>query len=118
MISFLNLKSLWSYGFPAISRYSSILRSYLTYSLFILQIHREIHSQIPSHLDAIGFDFSILVARWFIPLFADVLNIIFINYSPFRFRFSFDVGVIFSVLVRLVYFELLLLFYVYTNKRY
>ena len=31
MISFLDLKSLWGYGFPAISIYSFILRSFLEY---------------------------------------------------------------------------------------
>lgn len=118
MISFLNLKSLWGYGFPAISRYSAILRSYLTYYRLISWIHRQIHSQVPSHLDEIGFDFSILVARWFISLFADVMFMLSIDYSPYHFRFSFSVGVIFSVLVHLAYFELLLLSYAYTNKKY
>ena len=36
MISFLNLKYLWGYGFPAISIYSFILRSFLEYHLITL----------------------------------------------------------------------------------
>lgn len=33
MISFLNLKSLWGYGFPAISRYARYLRYYLEFQI-------------------------------------------------------------------------------------
>ncbi|KAK8802265.1 hypothetical protein WA588_005237, partial [Blastocystis sp. NMH] len=63
MIYRLHLIRLWGYGFPDLSLYTFILNQYLL--LYC--------PSIPTYLESIGFDLSIVVARWFIPLFADIV---------------------------------------------
>ncbi|KAK8825432.1 hypothetical protein WA538_003128 [Blastocystis sp. DL] len=63
LIDRLQLVRLWGYGFPDIPLYAFVLRRYLSISL----------PDVLAHFDSLGFDLSILVTRWFIPLFATAL---------------------------------------------
>ena len=70
LIDRLQLVRLWGYGFPDIPLYAFVLRRYLRYFPFFPSISLP---DVLAHFDSLGFDLSILVTRWFIPLFATAL---------------------------------------------
>ncbi|KAM7455430.1 hypothetical protein BLSTO_03815 [Blastocystis sp. subtype 1] len=94
LIDRLQLVRLWGYGFPGLPFFVFVFRHYLDHLAPALR----------KHFEMVGFDLSIFVTRWFIPLFSNTMPF------PLLFRlwdFLFVVGV--SGLFRIA-MSLLLLF--------
>ena len=72
MIHALDLRDLWGFGLPAISFFTFALRNYLEWHPAFAVIRRQTSPRILQHLRDINYELSIVVARWFIPLFSDV----------------------------------------------
>ena len=77
LIDRLEMAKLWGYGFPVVPIYVFVLRQllmYILYSLFIqFSSNREIVPELLDHFDSVGFALSILVTKWFIPLFSNTI---------------------------------------------
>lgn len=104
LIDRLQLVRLWGYGFPGLPFFVFVFRHYLEFFLPISVIRSHLAPALRKHFESVGFDLSIFVTRWFIPLFSNTMPF------PLLFRlwdFLFVVGV--SGLFRIA-MSLLLLF--------
>lgn len=74
LIDRLQLVQLWGYGFPSLPFYVFAFRHYLEYSTFPPVFSpSQFAPELRVHFESVGFDLSIFVSRWFIPLFSNSL---------------------------------------------
>ena len=74
LIDRLEMVKLWGYGFPVVPIYVFVLRQLLMYLPFVVCLsNREIAPELLDHFDNVGFALSILVTKWFIPLFSNTI---------------------------------------------
>ena len=91
LIHALGLRELWGFGLPAISFYTYALRYYLKIT----------NPAILEHLGNIGYELSIVVARWFIPLFSDSLPLRVV-FNCWSFLFSTGLSALFRITIALL----------------
>lgn len=90
LIDRLQLVRLWGYGFPGLPFFVFVFRHYLEFHLSTGVISSRLAPTLWKHFESVGFDLSIFVTRWFIPLYSNTMPF------PLLFRlwdFLFVVGI-------------------------
>ena len=97
LIDRLQMMRLWGYGFPDLPLFVFILHQYLLYGCLFCVMARKLDQELVDHFDKCGFELSILVTKWFIPLFSSnipfsilfrIWDFIFIQGIPGLFRIA------------------------------